>query len=100
MLVFLSNQISLDDIDTQIEKAKQKVIHKLPSDIRPQEQRFIAYFQSYTNTYGDTGRLRSIYEKVIRRDDIAVLSLGTRPDCIDGRKRYPVIMCISSYLGQ
>jgi len=90
----------LDDIDTQIEKAKQKVIHKLPSDIRPQEQRFIAYFQSYTNTYGDTGRLRSIYEKVIRRDDIAVLLLGTRPDCIDGRKRYPVIMCISSYLVQ
>ena len=88
---FATEIISLDDIDTQIEKAKQKVIHKLPSDIRPQEQRFIAYFQSYTNTYGDTGRLRSIYEKVIRRDDIAVLSLGTRPDCIDEEKLQMII---------
>ncbi|MBO5555282.1 MAG: TIGR01212 family radical SAM protein, partial [Solobacterium sp.] len=45
-------------------------------------KRYIAYFQSFTNTYGDPARLRRIYREAILRDDIAVLSLGTRPDCL------------------
>lgn len=83
---FACNIFSEEDIDDQIAKAKKRVISKLPSDVRPEDQRFIAYFQSYTNTYGDTERLRRIYERVIRRDDIVILSVGTRPDCIDDEK--------------
>lgn len=83
---FAENIFSEEDIDDQIEKAKERVISKLPSGIMLKDQRFIAYFQSYTNTYGDTARLRSIYEKVIRRKDIVILSVGTRPDCIDDEK--------------
>lgn len=64
-------------IDVQIENAKSRIMNKTDA------ARFIAYFQSYTNTYGDVNRLRSLYEETIRRDDIAILSLGTRPDCID-----------------
>ena len=45
-------------------------------------KRFIAYFQSFTNTYGDARTLKELYEAVVRRDDIAVLSIGTRPDCL------------------
>ena len=64
------------DIDSQIKEAKERIANK--TDAR----RFIAYFQSFTNTYGDTARLEALYEAVMGRDDIAVLSLGTRPDCL------------------
>ena len=60
----------------QIEAAKKLVSAK------PQGSRFIAYFQSYTNTYGDVDRLRALYTETIERDDIAILSVGTRPDCL------------------
>ena len=45
-------------------------------------EHFIAYFQSYTNTYGDLRRLREIYRETIAREDIVILSIGTRPDCL------------------
>lgn len=81
-----AERVSPDDIDSQIEAAKQRIIKKLPADVPPDKRKFIAYFQSYTNTYGDTDRLTDLYEKVIRRDDIVILSIGTRPDCIDDEK--------------
>lgn len=63
-------------IDQQIEKAKQLVAAKFHG------QRYIAYFQAYTNTYAPVERLRRLYMPVVERDDIAVLSLATRPDCL------------------
>lgn len=81
-----AERVSPYDIDSQIEAAKQRIIKKLPADVPPDKRKFIAYFQSYTNTYGDTDRLTDLYEKVIRRDDIVTLSIGTRPDCIDDDK--------------
>ena len=70
---FASN---LPNIDDQIEQAKALICKK--TDAR----RFIAYFQSYTNTYGDVDRLKKLYMKAIKRDDIVALSIGTRPDCL------------------
>lgn len=64
------------DIGSQIEAAKRRIANKTDA------KRFIAYFQSFTNTYGDPERLEKLYTEVIRRDDVAVLSLGTRPDCL------------------
>ena len=64
-------------IREQITEAKQRVSGKING-----EARYIAYFQSYTNTYGDTAYLRGIYEEAIEPDDIVVLSIGTRPDSI------------------
>ena len=64
------------DVDAQIERAKELIRKK--TDAR----QFIAYFQSYTNTYGDVGRLKELYKRVIMRDDIVALSMGTRPDCL------------------
>ncbi|WP_044914092.1 TIGR01212 family radical SAM protein [Butyrivibrio sp. WCE2006] len=63
-------------IDVQIEDAKRRIQGKTDA------KRFIAYFQSYTNTYGDIDRLKKLYLEAIKRDDIAILSLGTRPDCL------------------
>ncbi|MBE5825090.1 MAG: TIGR01212 family radical SAM protein [Butyrivibrio sp.] len=64
------------DIDTQIEEAKKLIAGKSNA------KKFIAYFQSYTNTYGDPARLKELYKEAIERDDIVALSLGTRPDCL------------------
>ena len=46
-------------------------------------EKFIAYFQSYTGTYAPVGRLRTLYQKTLEHPDIAALSIGTRPDCLD-----------------
>ncbi len=44
--------------------------------------RFLAYFQSYTNTYSDLDYLRQIYEAALSNPDIHGLCIGTRPDCL------------------
>ena len=75
-----------EDMDAEIERARQRVLAKLPGNIPPDRQKFIAYFQSFTNTYGETGRLRELYRRVLQREDIVILSIGTRPDCIDDEK--------------
>lgn len=69
-------------IDWEIEQAIHLVKAKLPKGQSSEDRKFIAYFQSYTNTYGDAERLTRLYRKVISRPDIVALSLGTRPDCI------------------
>lgn len=64
------------DTDAAFEAAKAVVAEKNRSE------RYIAYFQSFTGTYAPVERLRQLYLTVIRRDDVAVLDIGTRPDCL------------------
>ena len=64
------------DIDSQIKNAKERVKNKIKTD------KFIAYFQSFTNTYGDFEFLENAFITAISRDDIVALSIGTRPDCL------------------
>lgn len=45
-------------------------------------EKFIAYFQSYTNTYADVDYLRKIFTEAIEHPKIVALSIGTRPDCL------------------
>ncbi len=45
-------------------------------------QRYIAYFQAYTNTYGPPPYLRMIYEEALSEPSVAGISIATRPDCI------------------
>ncbi|MEO5969704.1 MAG: TIGR01212 family radical SAM protein, partial [Bdellovibrionia bacterium] len=44
--------------------------------------KFLAYFQSYTNTYSDIDYLRGIYEEALLEPEIQGLCIGTRPDCL------------------
>jgi radical SAM protein (TIGR01212 family) len=44
---------------------------------------FIAYFQNFTNTYADVATLKSRYDAALIDERIRILSIGTRPDCID-----------------
>lgn len=62
-------------IGEQIELAKKRISGKCKCD------RYIAYFQSYTNTYGDVDALREKFLAAARRDDIAAVSIASRPDC-------------------
>lgn len=71
------NMLSAEAIEEQIVVAKQKVAKKYKGD------KYIAYFQAFTNTYADVDTLRNIYMPIIKRDDIAVLSIATRPDCLN-----------------
>ena len=49
-------------------------------------QAFIAYFQSYSNTYASVEKLKEIYDSVFFDEKIVSISIGTRPDCVDSEK--------------
>jgi radical SAM superfamily enzyme len=53
---------------------------------RSKAEAFIAYFQSFSNTYAPPEQLRAIYDTVLPFPEIVGLSIGTRPDCIDEEK--------------
>ena len=63
-------------VTEQIEKAKSRVAHKNPSG------KYIAYFQSFTNTYGPLEKMRTLFGEAISHPDVVGLSVGTRPDCL------------------
>ena len=65
------------DISAQLEKAKLRVRSK------NKDGKYIAYFQSFTNTYGPVSFLRKLYLEAIAPEDIVGLAIGTRPDCLD-----------------
>lgn len=60
----------------QIERAKHRVEKKNPGG------KYIAYFQSYTNTYGPLEKLERLFSEAIAHPDIVALSVATRPDCL------------------
>ena len=63
-------------ITEQIECAKIRVARKIKSG------KYIAYFQAFTNTYAPVEYLRKVFYEAINHNDIAALSIGTRPDCL------------------
>jgi len=70
-------QASEPDIAAQLEKAKSRVSAKIRSG------KYIAYFQSFTNTYAPVEVLRQRFRAAMEPDWIAGLAIGTRPDCLD-----------------
>ena len=68
-----SAQLSItDQINSQIAQISAK---------RP-VQKYIAYFQAYTNTYAPTEYLEKIFTEAISHPKIVAISIGTRPDCL------------------
>lgn len=47
-----------------------------------QSQKYLAYFQAYTNTYGEIERLKKCYEEALAVPQVVGLVVGTRPDCV------------------
>lgn len=66
-----------NDILSQLNNAKQRVEKKYKGD------KYIAYFQSFSNTYAPLDRLKKLYTEAISQKFIAGLSVATRPDCVD-----------------
>lgn len=70
-------------VTEQINAAKASVHRKMKeTETQSEEGRYIAYFQSYTNTYAPVSYLRPLFTEAIRHPEIAALSIGTRPDCL------------------
>lgn len=63
-------------VTEQIERAKARVAGKIKNG------RYIAYFQSFTNTYAPVSYLEPLFRAAIEHPDVAVLSIATRPDCL------------------
>lgn len=68
-----SAQLSIDE---QIALGKKRVSKKIKSN------KYIAYFQAFTNTYAPVEVLREKFTQAIMHDEIAALSIATRPDCL------------------
>lgn len=64
-------------ISEQLHQGKQLVASKYKGS------GYIAYFQAYTNTYAEISYLESIYMEAIQDPDVRILSIATRPDCLD-----------------
>ena len=64
-------------IAAQLERAKSRVESKNKGG------RYIAYFQSFTNTYAPVPRLRELYTAAMEPEEIVGLAIGTRPDCLE-----------------
>lgn len=61
-----------------------QIIHgKRALSKRYKAKKFIAYFQSFSNTYGPFDRLKILYEQALAIEDVVGLSIGTRPDCVN-----------------
>jgi radical SAM protein (TIGR01212 family) len=63
-------------ITLQLEEGKQFFAGKYP------EMKYLAYFQAYTNTYGELEALKQKYEEALSVPDVVGLVIGTRPDCM------------------
>ena len=64
-------------IRTQLEAARRRVAAKAGTGVK-----YIAYFQSFTNTYAPAERLRELYTEAMAPGDVVILSIATRPDCL------------------
>lgn len=65
-----------DDIKSRIERAKSRISQKTAA------KKFIAYFQSYTNTYAPVKRLEQIFFEAVQTPEVVAISIATRPDCL------------------
>lgn len=63
-------------ITRQLEDSKAPVIKRFKA------KKFIAYFQSFTNTYAPLETLKALYEEALAVPDVVGMAVGTRPDCI------------------
>ena len=66
---------------------------KLALARRYQARKFIAYFQSFSNTYAPLNRLKALYDEALAVADVVGLAIGTRPDCVSE----PVLDLLEDY---
>ena len=65
-----------NSITAQLEQAKTRVAAKNKGG------KYVAYFQSFTNTYAPVSHLEKLYREALAGEDVVGLAIGTRPDCL------------------
>lgn len=76
---------------SQLYSNKIPIIEQLNSGIalskeKYKAQKFLAYFQAYTNTYKPVNELKEIYDQALSHEDVVGINIGTRPDCVEKEK--------------
>ena len=74
------NEASL--IATAVHEQIEEAISRIKGKMGSAPDAYIAYFQSYTNTYAPLSYLEALFTAAIRHPKIVALSIGTRPDCL------------------
>ena len=77
-------------VSDQIATAKPALLKRYKA------KKFIAYFQSFTNTYGPFATLKHLYEQALGDEDVVGLSIGTRPDCVNE----PILDLLQGYTAE
>ena len=67
-------------IEQQVEEGVKNLSRRFKA------QKFMSYFQAYTNTYKPVCELEKIYKSALKHPDVVGISIGTRPDCVDDDK--------------
>lgn len=65
-----------ESVAQQLERGKSFFSRKYPN------MQYLAYFQAYTNTYGELSHLKALYEEALAVEGVVGLVVGTRPDCM------------------
>ena len=87
---FSPNSREAPDVAAQIASGRRVLARRTGA------QRFIAYFQAYTNTYDEVERLDRLYRAALAEPDVVGLSIGTRPDCVPA----PVLDLLAGYAAE
>lgn len=80
-----SNRLSIEE---QVQVGAETLARRFKA------QKFMSYFQAFSNTYKPVGELEKIYKASLTHPDIVGISIGTRPDCVDDDK----LKLISSFI--
>ena len=72
-----SNRLSIEE---QVQVGAETLARRFKA------QKFMSYFQAFSNTYKPVGELEKIYKASLTHPDIVGISIGTRPDCVDDEK--------------
>ena len=80
-----SNRLSIEE---QVQVGTETLARRFKA------QKFMSYFQAFSNTYKPVGELEKIYKASLTHPDIVGISIGTRPDCVDDDK----LKLISSFI--
>lgn len=72
-----SNRLSIEE---QVQVGAETLARRFKA------QKFMSYFQAFSNTYKPVGELEKIYKASLTHPDIVGISIGTRPDCVDDDK--------------
>lgn len=81
--IFCGDGASEFNSDSSINITEQLNLEKKKANDKWGDVIFCAYFQSFTNTYGEISYLKKVYDEPLKFDGVKAIAIATRPDCLD-----------------